>query len=79
MSGVGVEFVGGPLDGRQQWINADPMNPPARIEFTSAPASWRGGASESPPPPAVRLVYAREPSGRDDGPLWLYRWGGEHA
>lgn len=69
MSGVGVEFIGGPLDGEQRWINWDPMNPPATYECVTA--------SAGPVPGIVRHTYRREVSGCDEGPLWLYRWAGE--
>lgn len=79
MSGVGVEFVGGPIDGRHQWIHcADPMDPPLTwlCEEVNV-AAWSRGLSLDAPVPVRTHVYLREPSGRDEGPLWLYRWAGE--
>lgn len=70
MSGVGVEFVGGPLDG--EWLvmaAVDPMDPPVSLEVPEF-CAW-------PVPKYVRHAYEREVSPRDEGPLWLYRWAGE--
>ena len=69
MSGVGVEFVGGPLDGQERWINWDPMNPPATYECVTASA-WTVDS-------VIKHTYRREVSTRDHGVLWLYRWAGE--
>lgn len=78
MSGVGVEFVGGPIDGEQRVVpcNAE-MVPelPYYIVPECRPLRWD---VETNAPLAESLVvqhqYRRELSQRDDGPLWLYRW-----
>lgn len=72
MSGVSIEFVGGPLDGQQRvMLFADPMDPALSLEVETA--------SLGVLPPIVKHRYEREPSTRDDGPLWLYRWAGEQS
>ncbi|KUN37691.1 hypothetical protein AQJ30_15515 [Streptomyces longwoodensis] len=60
MSGVGVQFVGGPADGRLLAIPGDPWNPPHTYELRN--------------PDGDRLMYVRALNPGDDGPLWHYRY-----
>lgn len=70
MSGVGVEFIGGPLDGQLLVMACDDlMDPPSPLDLPEFSA-W--------PVPTYRTHrYEREPHPGDEGPLWLYRWAGE--
>lgn len=68
MSGVGVEFVGGPLDGQQQIVPCDECLRPERFFFCRTAAAWDA--------PIVGHTYEAGLNPRHDGPLWLYRWAG---
>jgi hypothetical protein len=71
---VGIQFVGGPADGKQLVIDGDPMNPPPTTEVLVPEAlNWR--ELDSGQPPEIRkALYRREVNAADDGPLWLYRY-----
>ncbi|MGW2100399.1 hypothetical protein ACWCPX_22385 [Streptomyces olivaceoviridis] len=60
MSSVGIQFVGGPADGRVLAIPGDPWNPSHTYELRNAEGQ--------------RLFYRREVNPGDDGPLWHYRY-----
>jgi hypothetical protein len=64
-SGVGVQFVGGPANGRPTFIPEDPMDPPLTYELLLA-----SGA---------KAVYERQANPGDEGPLWLYGYSGRLA
>lgn len=69
VSGVGVEFVGGPLDGQQQVVPCDECMRPERFFVCRTASAWDA--------PLVRHTYELVVSSRGEGPLWLYRWAGE--
>ena len=77
---VEIEYVGGPADGRREEIPAhNAMEPPEVWELIQGPDSEeinRLVEEQGPdePLPIRSLVYRREASPRDDGPLWLYRY-----
>jgi hypothetical protein len=64
-SGVGVQFVGGPADGRLTFIPEDPMDPPPTYELLLA-----SGA---------KAVYERQANPGDEGSLWLYGYSGRRV
>lgn len=64
---VEIELEGGPAHGRRLVVNGDPMDPPFALKVLADPD--------------IRffedlkvVVYKREPSRRDDGPLWVYKY-----
>lgn len=71
---VGIEFVGGPIDGKQYTIRNDPMNPPLTIEILADPPLGWGERDADGVLPLHKLLYRREVSTSDDGPLWRYRY-----
>ena len=71
---VGIQFVGGPANGRLLVIEGDPMNPPLTTEvLVQEPFNWRdldaGKVLE-----IRKALYRREVNPSNDGPLWLYRY-----
>ncbi|MGQ5576751.1 hypothetical protein [Streptomyces sp. ECR3.8] len=71
---VGIQFVGGPADGKQLVIDGDPMNPPLTTEVLEPPPfNWRE-LDAGRMPEIRKALYRREANASDDGPLWLYRY-----
>ncbi|MEV6879123.1 hypothetical protein [Amycolatopsis sp. NPDC051128] len=68
MTGVVVEFVGGPADGTLRVMECgEDGRPPTVIELPEF-------AGPSGPEMTIRAVrYELEVNSADDGPLWLYR------
>lgn len=62
-TGVAIQFVGGPADGRVTFIPEDPMNPPLIYELLTMGDG--------------KLLYERQPNPGDQGPLWLYNYSEE--
>lgn len=74
MNSVGIQFVGGPADGKQLVIEGDPVNPPLTTEVLEPPSfNWReleaGQVLE-----IRKALYRREVNLSDDGPLWPYHY-----
>lgn len=71
---AGIQFVGGPADGRLLVIQGDPMNPPPTTEvLVQEPFNWRE-LDAGRTPEIRKVLYRREVNPSDDGPLWLYRY-----
>ncbi|WP_060905344.1 hypothetical protein [Streptomyces scabiei] len=71
---VEVQFVGGPADGKQIVLDGDPMNPRLTTEVLQpSPLNWHE-LDAGVVPPIRKVLYRREASASDDGPLWLYRY-----
>ncbi|MEU3851735.1 hypothetical protein [Streptomyces sp. NPDC029554] len=71
---AGIQFVGGPADGRLLVIEGDPMNPPPTTEvLVQEPFNWRE-LDVGKVPEIRKALYRREVNPSDDGPLWLYRY-----
>lgn len=76
MSAVGVEYIGGPMDGRREYVMADDEDVPPPELYALATLSnptlpfVNGGRIEAIQ--TRRTVYERHPSPRPYGPPWLY-------
>jgi hypothetical protein len=71
---VGIQFVGGPANGKQLVIEGDPMNPPSTTEVLVPEALNRRQLDSGQVPEIRKALYRRAVNAADDGPLWLYRY-----